>query len=594
MREDQGEESARHTEQLSALTLLMYQAAQDPERWAEMSALLRDAALPFDDDHLYQQPTRRRRMLDALIPHVEQALRLGEQMERTRETRDLAVATLERLPIGIAVVDAQLNIITLNRIAAGALSDSEVLSNHQGRLRINNRRQHQALHKALARCLEQGSHHALPLTEPASGVTVSLLVCPSRTVDMEDPERPAVTLFISHSNLDNLVDEALLGELYELTPAESKVAKGLVGGHTLDRIAEDAQVAPATVRAQLKTVFRKTDTGRQAELVSVILSGLAPLAPGPTERGPTERTPLAQPQAPLSPPALESFESGKLTTDDGRTLRVHQYGNADGTPVIFFHSVRGSRLEVPGGADILHELNLRLIVPDRPGYGLSDPLKDRSIDDLVSDLELLTEHLGIHRFHLLGYSLGGFLALHCASHLGDRVERLGLVSALGPTHLSGDADPMRGLFRMVVGVADRAPDLMENVLNLVARGLIKNPDKHLRRFVTFTSPADAPVFAQPCHRDAYVKAVREAYRHGCQGFVEDLRAVARAPEPAAASLTMPVYLWHGERDGQVPVAQALAVEQWLPNSRLTLEPDGGHFFVYERWRDILTRFTEPA
>ncbi len=40
MHEDQGDDSARHTEQLSALTLLMYQAAQDPERWAEMTALL--------------------------------------------------------------------------------------------------------------------------------------------------------------------------------------------------------------------------------------------------------------------------------------------------------------------------------------------------------------------------------------------------------------------------------------------------------------------------------------------------------------------------------------------------------------------------
>ena len=45
--------------------------------------------------------------------------------------------------------------------------------------------------------------------------------------------------------------------------------------------------------------------------------------------------------------------------------------------------------------------------------------------------------------------------------------------------------------------------------------------------------------------------------------------------------------------GLMTLAQALAVDQWLPNSRLTLEPDGGHFFVYDRWRAILTRFTEP-
>jgi len=574
-------------EQLSALTLLVYQAAQDPERWGEMVARLGEAATPFDAGDLPAR--RRRRLLDALVPHIDQAVRLGERIQHNQDARDLAEATLERLPVGIAVVDSELNIVTMNRIAADALNGSDILSNRQGRLRVNNREKHAALHDALGQCLQLGRHHALALQEPSTGTSISLLMCPSQALDMDSPDRATATLFVSHTNLDNLVDESVLQALYHLTPAESVVARGLVRGQALEEIAKNAGVTSATVRAQLKAVFRKTDTGRQAELVSLILSGLAPLAPQPA----AVSTPEVAPAEPATVDAAQAPPQ-HLVTKDGRTLRFHQYGMADGTPVIFFHSVRGSRLEVPGSADILAALNIRLIVPDRAGYGQSDPLKDRGIDDLVADTEALADHLGIARFHLLGYSLGGFLALHCASRLGHRVDRLGLVSALGPKQMSGDAAPLRGLFRLVVAVAQHTPDLLENVLNLVARGLLKNPDKHLRRFVRYTSPADGGIFSQANHRGAYIKAVNEAYRFGCQGFVEDLRAVARAPDLSPAALTMPVYLWHGERDGQVPVAQAVAVDQWLLNSRLTLEPDGGHFFIYDRWRDILSQFTESS
>ena len=45
------------------------------------------------------------------------------------------------------------------------------------------------------------------------------------------------------------------------------------------------------------------------------------------------------------------------------------------------------------------------------------------------------------------------------------------------------------------GTGAEAREIHETLLNLVARGLIKNPDKHLRRFVTFTSPAGQEVTA---------------------------------------------------------------------------------------------------
>jgi DNA-binding CsgD family transcriptional regulator len=68
---------------------------------------------------------------------------------------------------------------------------------------------------------------------------------------------------------------AVLEGLFDLTPAEARVASALTGGATIREISRQIGIGEETVRSQLKAVFEKTGTRRQAELVG-LLGGIAP------------------------------------------------------------------------------------------------------------------------------------------------------------------------------------------------------------------------------------------------------------------------------------------------------------------------------
>ncbi|MGH1573288.1 helix-turn-helix transcriptional regulator [Methylobacterium sp. P31] len=65
---------------------------------------------------------------------------------------------------------------------------------------------------------------------------------------------------------------SVLEGLFDLTPAEARVARSIAGCRTVEHIAIEVAISQQTVRAQLKAVMAKTGVGRQAELVR-LLSG---------------------------------------------------------------------------------------------------------------------------------------------------------------------------------------------------------------------------------------------------------------------------------------------------------------------------------
>src|SRR5262245_24684441 len=106
-------------------------------------------------------------------------------------------------------------------------------------------------------------------------------------------------------------------------------------------------------------------------------------------------------------PAVWPRPDNVIRLKDGRLLGYAEYGASSGAPVIFFHGMPGARVEGALAHEAAARANVRLIVPDRPGYGLSDFQPRRRIIDWQRDVAELADALSLERFGVGGISGGG-------------------------------------------------------------------------------------------------------------------------------------------------------------------------------------------
>ena len=138
----------------------------------------------------------------------------------------------------------------------------------------------------------------------------------------------------------------------------------------------------------------------------------------------------------------DSRSSRQIKLPDGRNLAYAEYGPVEGNPVFYFHGFPSSRLDwrLFHDDDTLAELNVRVIAPDRPGYGLSDHKRGRTISGWPEDVVELAGALGIDAFSVLGVSGGGPYAASCAFSIPDRLSKSGIVCGMGPADSPGVKD----------------------------------------------------------------------------------------------------------------------------------------------------------
>jgi len=120
---------------------------------------------------------------------------------------------------------------------------------------------------------------------------------------------------------------------------------------------------------------------------------------------------------------------------DKRQLAYAEYGESNGAPVFVFHGLPGSSLSWGYIPDNPFPPGLRIIAPDRPGYGRSDPKPDRSLLDWTDDITALANALEVEKFSVLGVSGGGPGALAYSWKRPERLTSVGVVSSAAPlTH----------------------------------------------------------------------------------------------------------------------------------------------------------------
>src|ERR671917_2435372 len=124
---------------------------------------------------------------------------------------------------------------------------------------------------------------------------------------------------------------------------------------------------------------------------------------------------------------------GSIRLPDGRALAYAEYGDPAGRVVLGCHGSPSSRLErhVEDPEDY-RRWGVRLVVPDRPGFGRSDPQPGRRVTDWPGEVPQLLDSLGSDRFAALSLSGGAAYALACAHAMPDRVTTVGILGGAPP------------------------------------------------------------------------------------------------------------------------------------------------------------------
>jgi pimeloyl-ACP methyl ester carboxylesterase len=109
---------------------------------------------------------------------------------------------------------------------------------------------------------------------------------------------------------------------------------------------------------------------------------------------------------------------------------LHYLVRGRGKPLLLIHGLGGSGADWAFQVAAL-EKRFRVIVPDLPGSGHSPPPRDGyTIQGFSATLWALLDHLGVETTDIVGFSLGGAVALEMAALRPSRVPRLGLINSL--------------------------------------------------------------------------------------------------------------------------------------------------------------------
>ncbi len=273
------------------------------------------------------------------------------------------------------------------------------------------------------------------------------------------------------------------------------------------------------------------------------------------------------------------MDNQSITLSDGRSLGFQCLGDPNGRPLFFFHGTPGSRL-VLSQDDFLAQISgVRLIVPERPGCGISDPKPGRTFLDWPDDVAELANHLGLDSFAVSGASGGGPYALACAFSLANRVTRALLFASLAPTDFKGATRGMIFGNRLGFWLGRNAPWALRMLSWSQASVFERSPEKFMDVLVKNVAPPDQALFKDAEFREAVIRDLREGFRQGSAGHATDSVVASQPWGFRLREISVPVFVWHGEEDVLVTTAMAEYLAREIPRCTLRVVPRAAHMLV---------------
>ncbi|HVN31604.1 MAG TPA: hypothetical protein VMT45_06420 [Thermoanaerobaculaceae bacterium] len=211
-----------------------------------------------------------------LLSHLIRALAVHLRVQQAEGQAAEAQDAFDRIALGAVLVDEGARPIMANRAAQRIAAQQDGFVIASDGLRGATPADTGALQHAVVKVARASTRTGLGLrlSRPSSPRPYEVMVVPI-THGRRWPARRRRTaiVFISDSGISFVSPAQLVHDLYGLTAAETRLALLLLGGHTIGQASAVLAVSRNTVHSQLASIFRKTGTASQGELLRVLLRG---------------------------------------------------------------------------------------------------------------------------------------------------------------------------------------------------------------------------------------------------------------------------------------------------------------------------------
>lgn len=222
-------------------------------------------------------------LMKYIAPHIARATQIGRQLT----LRQPMTAAFSQLPFGVILVDGYMQIIELNAAADVLLSHPESALRRKAGTLVTADAASTSLLRTLVEqacsmpdAVAPGTGGDLMIRNGGDAAHLSLSVAPLFRTQIESNPflQPCAVIFLREIKLDVQAGfEQQIRNLFGLTAREASLAASLASGRSVKEAAEDAGIAYSTMRSYLESVFRKTETRQQSQLVALLRSLQPPI-----------------------------------------------------------------------------------------------------------------------------------------------------------------------------------------------------------------------------------------------------------------------------------------------------------------------------
>lgn len=214
-------------------------------------------------------------ILRPLMPHLRRAALLHGEVASLRAQLATFTGHLDRYPHAFFLTDSETRVLYANAAAREIAALEDGLKIEDGRIRLMTTKHSAALREALG---DVAAGRGLPVRRmdaprrpPRSPYRLLVMNVPGSSALPLGVAQPAATILVIDNDTGAEPDLTILREVFALTTAEARITAKLAVGRSVEETAMDLGITVETARTHVRRVLSKTTTGRQGELISLVL-----------------------------------------------------------------------------------------------------------------------------------------------------------------------------------------------------------------------------------------------------------------------------------------------------------------------------------